>query len=59
VLSIDIMDISGEHQNDLTHDIEKTRISKEGDIIDLHGTGQSRVLLPSLQPFDSILNNIG
>jgi hypothetical protein len=30
VLSMDVMDISGEHQSELEHDITKTRISKEG-----------------------------
>ncbi|CDZ97188.1 COPII vesicle protein [Phaffia rhodozyma] len=39
LLSIDIMDISGEHQNDLTHNINKTRLNDKGEVIDLHGTG--------------------
>lgn len=30
VLSLDVMDISGDHQSDLSHDIRKTRVSKEG-----------------------------
>jgi hypothetical protein len=30
VLSLDVMDISGEHQTDLTHEIAKTRLSPEG-----------------------------
>jgi hypothetical protein len=30
VLSLDVMDISGEHQTDLTHEITKTRLSPEG-----------------------------
>jgi hypothetical protein len=30
VLSIDIMDISGEHQNDVNHDITKSRLDKSG-----------------------------
>jgi hypothetical protein len=30
VLSLDVMDISGEQQVDLTHDVTKTRVSKEG-----------------------------
>ena len=30
VLSLDVIDISGEHQMDLEHDISKTRVSKEG-----------------------------
>jgi len=30
LLSVDIMDISGEHQNDVNHDILKTRISDKG-----------------------------
>lgn len=41
VLSIDIMDISGEHQNDLTHDIDKHRLTKTGELIDLHSKGPS------------------
>ncbi|KAK4698971.1 endoplasmic reticulum-Golgi intermediate compartment protein 3, partial [Phenoliferia sp. Uapishka_3] len=34
VLSVDIMDISGEHQNDVNHDMSKTRLSKEGVMIE-------------------------
>jgi hypothetical protein len=30
VLSLDVMDISGEHQSELEHDFTKTRLSKEG-----------------------------
>ncbi|GAA5938031.1 retrograde cargo receptor ERV46 [Sporobolomyces koalae] len=30
LLSVDIMDISGEHQNDVNHDLLKTRISESG-----------------------------
>ncbi|CAG8727297.1 4226_t:CDS:2, partial [Acaulospora colombiana] len=30
VLSVDVMDIAGESQNDLTHDIYKTRLDSEG-----------------------------
>ncbi|CAD6589943.1 MAG: hypothetical protein TREMPRED_005581, partial [Tremellales sp. Tagirdzhanova-0007] len=30
LLSLDVIDISGEHQMDLEHDISKTRVSKEG-----------------------------
>jgi hypothetical protein len=30
VLSLDVMDISGEHQSDLEHDISKTRLDKDG-----------------------------
>jgi hypothetical protein len=30
VLSLDVMDISGDHQGDLSHNIKKTRVSKEG-----------------------------
>ena len=30
VLSLDVMDISGEHQSDLEHDMVKTRLSKDG-----------------------------
>ncbi|SGY84777.1 BQ5605_C009g05719 [Microbotryum silenes-dioicae] len=40
LLSVDIMDISGEHQNDIHHDMTKTRLSKEGKVIDApKGTG--------------------
>ena len=34
VLSVDIMDISGEHQNDVHHDLFKTRISSGGKFIE-------------------------
>ncbi|GAA6017482.1 hypothetical protein JCM10207_008242 [Rhodosporidiobolus poonsookiae] len=34
LLSVDIMDISGEHQNDVNHDLTKTRISPEGKFVD-------------------------
>ncbi|KAK4046515.1 ER-derived vesicles protein erv46 [Microbotryomycetes sp. JL221] len=34
LLSVDIMDISGEHQNDIHHDITKTRLSKDGKPLD-------------------------
>ncbi|KAI9632585.1 putative ER to Golgi transport-related protein [Dioszegia hungarica] len=30
LLALDVMDISGEQQHDVTHDITKTRVSKEG-----------------------------
>jgi hypothetical protein len=30
VLSLDVMDISGEHQSELEHDFTKTRLSKDG-----------------------------
>ena len=30
VLSLDVMDISGEHQTDLEHDISKTRLNSDG-----------------------------
>ncbi|KAL7413427.1 ER to Golgi transport-related protein [Mrakia frigida] len=38
LLSIDLMDISGEHQNDLTHNIEKIRLDEQGRVKDLHST---------------------
>ena len=34
VLSLDVMDISGEHQTNLEHDVSKTRLSKEGAVIE-------------------------
>jgi hypothetical protein len=34
VLSLDVMDISGEHQTDLEHSIFKTRISQDGHELD-------------------------
>ncbi|GAA6003348.1 retrograde cargo receptor ERV46 [Rhodotorula paludigena] len=34
LLSVDIMDISGEHQNDVHHDLFKTRISADGKFIE-------------------------
>ncbi|KAK4046029.1 ER-derived vesicles protein erv46 [Microbotryomycetes sp. JL201] len=34
LLSVDIMDISGEHQNDIHHDVSKTRLTKDGKRID-------------------------
>ncbi|EPQ29536.1 uncharacterized protein PFL1_02755 [Pseudozyma flocculosa PF-1] len=30
LVSLDVMDISGEHQNDITHDLERIRISPDG-----------------------------
>ncbi|GAA5870619.1 hypothetical protein JCM1840_004818 [Sporobolomyces johnsonii] len=33
LLSVDIMDISGEHQNDVNHDLLKTRIAPDGKFI--------------------------
>ncbi|GHJ87658.1 hypothetical protein NliqN6_4060 [Naganishia liquefaciens] len=40
LLSLDIMDISGERQMDLQHDITKTRISKEGSVVAVIKNGQ-------------------
>ncbi|KAI5481274.1 COPII-coated vesicle membrane protein [Pseudohyphozyma bogoriensis] len=34
LLSVDIMDISGEHQNDVNHDLSKTRLSKDGKVVE-------------------------
>ena len=34
VLSVDIMDISGEHQNDVHHDLFKTRIGADGKFVE-------------------------
>ncbi|KAL7419636.1 ER-derived vesicles protein erv46 [Cryptotrichosporon argae] len=39
LLSLDVMDISGEHQTDLSHDVEKSRISKDGKLIETRRTG--------------------
>ncbi len=33
LLSLDVMDISGEHVNDIQHDIERTRVSHDGKVI--------------------------
>ncbi|GAA5902473.1 hypothetical protein JCM6882_002762 [Rhodosporidiobolus microsporus] len=33
LLSVDIMDISGEHQNDVNHDLSKTRVTSDGKFI--------------------------
>jgi len=40
VLSMDVMDISGEHQTDLEHEITKTRLSKEGRVIESSKPGR-------------------
>ncbi|KAH8916695.1 DUF1692-domain-containing protein [Atractiella rhizophila] len=37
LLSIDIMDISGEHQNDVNHDITKTRLDQQGNPVEAVG----------------------
>ncbi len=44
VLSLDIMDISGEHQVDIAHDIVKTRINKDGRVVEAlkGGSGYSQ-----------------
>jgi len=34
LLSVDIMDISGEHQNDVNHDITKSRLASDGKLIE-------------------------
>ncbi|PWN50520.1 DUF1692-domain-containing protein [Violaceomyces palustris] len=34
LISLDIMDISGEHVNDLHHDVQRTRISPDGKVVD-------------------------
>ncbi|CAD6576591.1 MAG: hypothetical protein CYPHOPRED_006042 [Cyphobasidiales sp. Tagirdzhanova-0007] len=41
LLSVDIMDISGEHQNDVNHDILKSRLSVEGKLI--HEAGRKEL----------------
>ncbi|KAJ9125799.1 hypothetical protein QFC24_002583 [Naganishia onofrii] len=40
LLSLDIMDISGERQMDLQHDITKTRINKDGKVVAVIRNGQ-------------------
>ncbi|KAJ9114412.1 hypothetical protein QFC20_001555 [Naganishia adeliensis] len=40
LLSLDIMDISGERQMDLQHDITKTRINKDGQVVAVIKNGQ-------------------
>jgi hypothetical protein len=37
VLSIDLMDLSGEHQNDIDHDVLKSRLDESGRVIESHG----------------------
>ncbi|ORY24393.1 ER to Golgi transport-related protein [Naematelia encephala] len=39
LLSLDVMDISGEHQSDLEHDISKTRVDKNGKEIETSKSG--------------------
>lgn len=41
VLSMDIMDISGEHQLDLTHAITKNRLDKNGKIVGVIKDGRA------------------
>lgn len=40
LLSLDIMDISGEHQLDLSHDITKTRLDSSGNVVERIGGNQ-------------------
>jgi len=35
------MDLSGEHQNDIDHDIQKIRLDEKGKVIDVHGNSAS------------------
>lgn len=44
VLSLDVMDISGEHQSDLEHDIVKTRLSKDGAELETLKDGSKLIL---------------
>lgn len=44
VLSLDIMDISGERQMDLQHDITKTRINKDGQVVAVIKNGRESSL---------------
>lgn len=37
---MDVMDISGEHQTDLEHEITKTRLSKEGRVVETSKPGR-------------------
>ena len=46
VLSMDIMDISGEHQMDLTHAVTKNRLDKNGKIVGVIKDGCQSPLVP-------------
>ena len=46
---MDVMDISGEHQSELEHDIHKTRISKEGRPIERKAGGEYMSRLDPLE----------
>lgn len=48
MLSLDVMDISGEHQTDLEHDITKTRLSSDGRVIEANKSGRKSARLPSI-----------
>jgi hypothetical protein len=63
VLSLDIMDISGERQMDLQHDITKTRINKDGQVVAVIKNGRESSfsrLRPSLTPLQSwkVMHNV-
>lgn len=44
VLSVDIMDISGEHQNDVNHDMTKSRLDQTGTMLEAPGKKGTFVL---------------
>ena len=46
MLSLDVMDISGEHQHDLSHNIDKTRLSKEGRVLQVEKNGRQSWWFP-------------
>jgi hypothetical protein len=48
VLSLDVMDISGEQQHDVTHEITKTRVSKEGYELETLRNGRTCISLQEL-----------
>ena len=54
MLSLDVMDISGEHQNDLEHDISKTRLGQDGTAIETTKSGRESLTIP----FDIVTNEI-
>jgi len=46
VLSLDVMDISGEHQLDLKHEIVKSRLDKSGKVVGVIKDGRKSVGSP-------------
>ena len=49
VLSLDAIDITGEHQHDIEHSITKTRLSKEGKKISASKAGRTSAFVASFQ----------